>query len=161
MLLSLTFAFHPFSSIFIHFHPFSISQSLNLSFSPSPILQYSSAGGAHGFALKDLEKLLTVKTTDNKGTLMHYLANYLEESHPELQNWNEEMNVIHEACIVNFGEINKGIFSKKFFFFTNFFQIGHLVCFRHQRFLGKFLFDVVWCGVVFFFFSFSILATPY
>ena len=52
---------------------------------------------------------------------MHYLANYLDESHPNLSNWNDDMNIIHDACIVNFGEINKGTITFIFFLISFFF----------------------------------------
>jgi diaphanous 1 len=64
-------------------------------------------GGAHGFALKDLEKLLQVKTTDNKGTLMHYLANYLTNERPELCNFMNDLKPVMTCCIIDVGELLK------------------------------------------------------
>jgi diaphanous 1 len=70
-------------------------------------------GGAHGFMLKDLEKLLQVKTTDNKGTLMHYLSNYLNEQKTELVSFVNELKPVMDACSVNFGELFKDFNGQK------------------------------------------------
>jgi hypothetical protein len=55
-------------------------------------------GGAYGFKLEGLSKLSTVKTSDNKSTLMHFLASTLEKDYPDLKDWPSDVdNVIDVA----------------------------------------------------------------
>ena len=70
-------------------------------------------GGAHGFSLKDLEKLLQVKTTDNKGTLMHYLANFLTSKKPELCAFLTELKPVQDSSTIDVGELLKDFNGQK------------------------------------------------
>ena len=51
-------------------------------------------GGAYGFKLEGLSKLSTVKTSDNKSTLMHFLASTLEKDYPNLKDWPSDVDEV-------------------------------------------------------------------
>jgi len=44
-------------------------------------------GGAYGFKLNTLNKLKSCKSVDNETTLLHYLANFLSKTHPEVHDY--------------------------------------------------------------------------
>lgn len=56
----------------------------------------SNRGGAYGFKLADLSKLVQVKSGDNKTTLLHYLARLVGEG-PVLNELKEQLASLNEA----------------------------------------------------------------
>jgi len=58
----------------------------------------SARGGAYGFKLADLGKLVQVKSADSKTTLLHYLARVLSERDAHLlETFKNELNALPEA----------------------------------------------------------------
>jgi len=57
----------------------------------------SARGGAYGFKLADLSKLVNVKSADSKTTLLHYLARLLTEGGSLIDDVKSELNALPEA----------------------------------------------------------------
>ena len=58
----------------------------------------SARGGAYGFKLADLNKLVQVKSADNKTTLLHYLAKFLSSrSDTAIDDLKNQLNALPEA----------------------------------------------------------------
>ena len=66
----------------------------------------TSRGGAYGFKLDSLAKMSTVKTTDNKATLMHFLATVLEEDYPDLKDFPGDIEKVIDIA----GEVSLDLF---------------------------------------------------
>ena len=65
----------------------------------------STRGGAYGFKLADLSKLVQVKSADSKTTLLHYLAKFLHsKSATAIDELKAQLNALPEAKDVDFGE---------------------------------------------------------
>lgn len=67
-----------------------------------PLLPNAARGGAYGFKIETLGKLVTVKSSDNSRTLLEYLAEQLEEKDPELANFPASMDKVgagHGRCV--------------------------------------------------------------
>jgi len=65
----------------------------------------SARGGAYGFKISDLAKLVQVKSADSKTTLLHYLARCLLASKPKLiDDLKEQLNALPEAKDTPLGE---------------------------------------------------------
>jgi hypothetical protein len=62
-------------------------------------------GCAHGFKLDSLLKLSTVKAVDNKRTLIHYLAELVQEEEPELLEIVQELQTVKMASRVSMNQI--------------------------------------------------------
>lgn len=54
-------------------------------------------GNALGFKLDGLTKLRDVKTSDNKGSLLHVLVSVLEVRNPDTLGFFQEMPAVEEA----------------------------------------------------------------
>ena len=63
-------------------------------------------GHALGFRLDALTKLADTKAVDKKTTLLHYLANFLDEREPEMLSWADEMQAVKQAVKVDFQTLN-------------------------------------------------------
>ncbi|XP_021363043.1 protein diaphanous homolog 2-like isoform X7 [Mizuhopecten yessoensis] len=62
-----------------------------------------------GFELSYLSKLHNTKSQDGKTTLVHYLANVVEQQHPELLTFPEELSYIDKAARVSDEMLQKNI----------------------------------------------------
>lgn len=51
-------------------------------------------GGSYGFKLDGLNKLATIKSVDNKSTLMNYLASWCSRNEPELLAVDDDLNTV-------------------------------------------------------------------
>lgn len=62
---------------------------------------YMNAGSrnqqSYGFELNFLTKLRNTKTTDNKKTLVHFLAELIQNDHPELSSFVDDMSSCMKA----------------------------------------------------------------
>jgi len=57
-------------------------------------------GGLYGFKLDGLLKLATVKSLNNKQTLMHYVVRWIENNEPELLTIGQQLNAVLDATKV-------------------------------------------------------------
>lgn len=57
----------------------------------------SQRGGAFGFELSFLPKLVTIKASNNKKTLLHFLVEIIEKKAPDALNFHEELQHIDQA----------------------------------------------------------------
>ena len=62
-----------------------------------------------GFDMSYLPKLNNTKDRDNKGTLLHFLVEYIERDYPELLTFGDEMIHINNASRVNIETIQKSL----------------------------------------------------
>ncbi|PVU98345.1 hypothetical protein BB559_001636 [Furculomyces boomerangus] len=62
-------------------------------------------GGAFGFKISSLTKLMDTKALDNKTTLLHFLASTLEEHFPETLEVLVELKPVDSACRVSYQEM--------------------------------------------------------
>ncbi|KAG5458339.1 MAG: hypothetical protein BJ554DRAFT_1446, partial [Olpidium bornovanus] len=62
-------------------------------------------GGAFGFRINSINKLVDTKSTDNKTTLLHFLASTVESKFPELLQIQTELNDVGPACRVSFAAL--------------------------------------------------------
>uniref|UniRef100_A0A8C6VZU6 Formin-like 1 n=1 Tax=Nothobranchius furzeri TaxID=105023 RepID=A0A8C6VZU6_NOTFU len=60
----------------------------------------SKRGPAYGFRLQSLDLLLDTKSTDRRQTLLHFMANAIEQRYPELHNFYTELNFLDKAALV-------------------------------------------------------------
>lgn len=54
-----------------------------------------------GFRIEFLTKLRDVRTNDNKSTLLHYIANFLAQRHPELLEFSKEISHVEPASKIS------------------------------------------------------------
>eukprot|EP01116_Phalansterium_solitarium_P017252 TRINITY_DN419_c0_g2_i2.p1 TRINITY_DN419_c0_g2~~TRINITY_DN419_c0_g2_i2.p1 ORF type:complete len:1136 (-),score=432.75 TRINITY_DN419_c0_g2_i2:123-3530(-) len=59
-------------------------------------------GRAYGFKIDALLKLADTKASDNRSSLLHYLASFVDSRHPELLDWWTEMPHVQAAAAVSF-----------------------------------------------------------
>ncbi|KAJ1658246.1 hypothetical protein IWQ61_002482 [Dispira simplex] len=64
-------------------------------------------GGAFGFKIHSLNKLVDTKASDNKTTLLHFLADITCKEFPEALQFLQELKPIEEACRVSSTELKK------------------------------------------------------
>ncbi|KAJ1920783.1 hypothetical protein IWQ60_006918 [Tieghemiomyces parasiticus] len=64
-------------------------------------------GGAFGFKINSLNKLVDTKATDNKTTLLHFLAETLEATLPASIQFLQEFKGVEDACRVSSNELRK------------------------------------------------------
>eukprot|EP01036_Dinobryon_divergens_P010219 gene10219-13691_t len=65
----------------------------------------SPRGGVYGFKLEGLLKLATVKSVDNKQSLMNFLAYHCEKYEPTLLTLNDDLSLSEEASRVSIDSI--------------------------------------------------------
>ncbi|XP_072446342.1 protein diaphanous homolog 1-like [Chiloscyllium punctatum] len=65
--------------------------------------------GAFGFSISFLCKLKDTKSTDQKMTLMHFIAEMCEEQYPEVIHFTEELNHVEKASRVSAEMLQKNI----------------------------------------------------
>lgn len=53
---------------------------------------------AYGFKISNLNKLVDTKATDNKKTLLHFVANVVEEKVPEILKFRDDLSSVTSAC---------------------------------------------------------------
>jgi hypothetical protein len=68
-------------------------------------------GGLYGFKLDGLLKLATVKSIDNKSTLLNFLVNWCEHHDPELLSLAYELDGVHAASKVPLTQVNSELTS--------------------------------------------------
>ncbi|KAJ8404276.1 hypothetical protein AAFF_G00340490 [Aldrovandia affinis] len=57
----------------------------------------SKRGAAYGFRLQSLDLLLDTKSTDRKQTLLHFIANIVQEKYPDLSSFHSELLFVDKA----------------------------------------------------------------
>jgi len=57
-------------------------------------------GGAWGFKLSGLNRLEASKSADNATSLLHYLAEYVQQKKPDIRVFLDECAAVHDACRV-------------------------------------------------------------
>jgi len=57
-------------------------------------------GAAWGFKLATLNRLDASKSSDNATSLLHYLAEYVQQKQPQVKGFLEECSAVHDACRV-------------------------------------------------------------
>ncbi|KAK3553208.1 hypothetical protein QTP86_031815 [Hemibagrus guttatus] len=61
----------------------------------------SKRGAAYGFRLQSLDLLLDTKSTDRSQTLLHFIANMVQQKYPELAAFHTELHFIDKAALVS------------------------------------------------------------
>jgi hypothetical protein len=62
-------------------------------------------GGARAIKISSINKLMDTKATDNKTTLLHFLARCIEQQFPELLKFLEELKHVTGAARVSFSDL--------------------------------------------------------
>uniref|UniRef100_A0A8C1ZVI1 Formin-like 1a n=1 Tax=Cyprinus carpio TaxID=7962 RepID=A0A8C1ZVI1_CYPCA len=62
-------------------------------------------GAAYGFRLQSLDLLLDTKSTDRTQTLMHFIANMVQEKYPELASFHTELRFVDKAALVSLDSV--------------------------------------------------------
>ncbi|KAJ2312715.1 hypothetical protein H4R23_004655, partial [Coemansia sp. Cherry 401B] len=62
-------------------------------------------GGAFGFKIASLNRLMDTKAEDNKTTLLHFVASTVEESFPSALDFLEELRPVDSGCRVSYTEM--------------------------------------------------------
>ncbi|KTG42084.1 hypothetical protein cypCar_00010522, partial [Cyprinus carpio] len=65
----------------------------------------SKRGAAYGFRLQSLDLLLDTKSTDRTQTLMHFIANMVQEKYPELAAFHTELRFVDKAALVSLDSV--------------------------------------------------------
>uniref|UniRef100_A0A673GEH1 Formin-like protein 1 n=1 Tax=Sinocyclocheilus rhinocerous TaxID=307959 RepID=A0A673GEH1_9TELE len=65
----------------------------------------SKRGAAYGFRLQSLDLLLDTKSTDRTQTLMHFIANMVQEKYPELASFHTELRFVDKAALVSLDSV--------------------------------------------------------
>ncbi|XP_059413662.1 formin-like protein 1 isoform X2 [Carassius carassius] len=65
----------------------------------------SKRGAAYGFRLQSLDLLLDTKSTDRTQTLMHFIANMVQEKYPELASFHTELRFVDKAAVVSLDSV--------------------------------------------------------
>ncbi|XP_072299092.1 formin-like protein 1 isoform X2 [Eucyclogobius newberryi] len=61
----------------------------------------SKRGAAYGFRLQSLDMLLETKSTDRSKTLLHFIANVIQEKYPDLVNFHSDLHFVDKAALVS------------------------------------------------------------
>jgi len=69
----------------------------------------SNRGGAYGFEISFLPKLVTTKAEDNKTTLLHFLADTVEKKAPDALNFHEELPHVDRASRISPEQLQKSL----------------------------------------------------
>ncbi|KAK7940571.1 hypothetical protein WMY93_003897 [Mugilogobius chulae] len=59
----------------------------------------SKRGAAYGFRLQSLDMLLETKSTDRSQTLLHFIANVIQEKYPDLVNFHSDLHFVDKAAL--------------------------------------------------------------
>ncbi|KAJ2462476.1 hypothetical protein EV174_007110, partial [Coemansia sp. RSA 2320] len=62
-------------------------------------------GGAFGFRVASLNRLMDTKADDNKTTLLHFVALAVEENFPDALGFLEELKPVDAGCRVSYAEM--------------------------------------------------------
>ncbi|XP_016383069.1 LOW QUALITY PROTEIN: formin-like protein 1 [Sinocyclocheilus rhinocerous] len=65
----------------------------------------SKRGAAYGFRLQSLDLLLDTKSTDRTQTLMHFIANMVQDKYPELAGFHTELRFVDKAALVSLDSV--------------------------------------------------------
>ncbi|XP_056905151.1 formin-like protein 1 isoform X2 [Takifugu flavidus] len=65
----------------------------------------SKRGLASGFRLQSLDLLLDTKSTDRKQTLLHFIANVIQERYPDVNNFYSELHFLDKAALVSLDSV--------------------------------------------------------
>lgn len=69
----------------------------------------SNRGGAYGFEISFLPKLVTTKAEDNKTTLLHFLTDTVEKKKPNALNFYEELGHVDRASRISPEQLQKSL----------------------------------------------------
>lgn len=69
----------------------------------------SNRGGAYGFEISFLPKLVTTKAEDNRTTLLHFLADTVEKKAPDALNFYEELHHVDRASRISPEQLQKSL----------------------------------------------------
>lgn len=69
----------------------------------------SKRGAAYGFRLQSLDLLLETKSTDRSQTLLHFIANVIQEKYPDLVNFHSDLHFVDKAALVSLDGISQDI----------------------------------------------------
>ncbi|XP_056143205.1 formin-like protein 1 isoform X2 [Lampris incognitus] len=69
----------------------------------------SKRGAAYGFRLQSLDILLETKSTDRSQTLLHFIANIIQEKYPDLASFHSELLFVDKAALVSLDGILQDI----------------------------------------------------
>lgn len=69
----------------------------------------STRGGAYGFEISFLPKLVATKAEDNKTTLLHFLADTVEKKAPDALNFYEEIHHVDRASRISPEQLQKSL----------------------------------------------------
>lgn len=69
----------------------------------------SNRGGAYGFEISFLPKLVATKAEDNKTTLLHFLADTVEKKAPDALNFYEELHHVDRASRISPEQLQKSL----------------------------------------------------
>ncbi|XP_062388254.1 formin-like protein 1 [Sardina pilchardus] len=61
----------------------------------------SKRGAAGGFRLQSLDLLLDTKSTDRSQTLLHFIANMVQEKYPDLVSFHTDLKFVDKAALVS------------------------------------------------------------
>lgn len=62
-----------------------------------------------GFDMSFLPSMANTKTVDQKSTLVHFLADYIEKNHPDVLAFGDELSYAERAAKVNVEQIDKNL----------------------------------------------------
>ncbi|KAK9720522.1 hypothetical protein K7432_004102 [Basidiobolus ranarum] len=62
-------------------------------------------GGAYGFKINSINKLIDTKDKENQYTLLHFLVNLIETKFPDIAKFQSELKDIGGACRISFQEM--------------------------------------------------------
>lgn len=62
-------------------------------------------GGAFGFRIASLNRMMDTKAEDNKTTLLHFVTSTVEESFPDALAFLEELHPVDSGCRVSYAEM--------------------------------------------------------
>lgn len=69
----------------------------------------SKRGAAYGFRLQSLDLLLETKSTDRSQTLLHFIANVIQDKYPDLVNFHSDLHFVDKAALVSLDGILQDI----------------------------------------------------
>lgn len=65
----------------------------------------SKRGAAGGFRLQSLDLLLDTKSTDRSQTLLHFIANMVQEKYPDLVGFHTDLKFVDKAALVSLDSV--------------------------------------------------------
>lgn len=72
-------------------------------------LNSAKRGAAYGFKLQSLDTLLDTKSTDRKITLLHYIAETVQEKFPDIDKFHTDLQYVEKAASTSIENLNMDI----------------------------------------------------